>query len=129
MAEAFLQDMAGALLRVESAGLKPQPINPLVVSVMAEVGLDLSDKQSDNVFEFYKEGRLYDYVITVCDDVTELQCPVFPGVTTRLHWPFPDPEQLTGTDDQKLAELRKIRDRIKQKLADWIEEVKSLPSE
>jgi arsenate reductase len=129
MAEAFLQDMAGDLLRVESAGLKPQPINPLVKAVMAEAGFDLSDKQSDSVFDFYKEGRLYDYVITVCDDLTEAQCPVFPGVTTRLHWPFPDPEQLTGTDDQKLVKLRKIRDSIKQKLADWIEEVKSLPSE
>ena len=118
--------MTGDRFQVESAGLEPKPINPLVISVMAEIGFDLSYNQSDSVFEFYKQGRLYDYVITVCDDAEEARCPVFPGVTSRLHWPFPDPEKLTGTDEQKLADLRKIRDRIKKKLEDWLEEVKSL---
>lgn len=129
IAEAILKDMAGDRFQVESAGLEPKPINPLVISVMAEIGFDLSRNQSDSVFEFYKQGRLYDYVITVCDDAEEAQCPVFPGVTSRLHWPFPDPEKLTGTDEQKLADLRKIRDRIKKKLEDWLEEVKSLLKE
>ena len=68
MAEAFLKDMAGDRIDVESAGLEPKPVNSLVVEVMQEIGYDLSKARSDSVFEFFKEGRLYDYVITVCDE-------------------------------------------------------------
>jgi arsenate reductase len=68
---------------------------------------------------FFKQGRLYDYVITVCDQTAAGQCPVFPGITKRLHWPFKDLEELTGTHAEKLADLRKIRDQIREKVADW----------
>jgi arsenate reductase len=123
MAEAFLNDFAKGRVSVESAGLEPKPVNSLVVEVMQEIGYDLSRVRSDSVFEFFKEGRLYDYVITVCDDTAAGQCPVFPGITQRFHWPFADPEQLTGTHDEKLEALRKIRDQVKTKVLDWVQTV------
>ena len=123
MAEAFLKDFANGRLYVESAGLEPKPVNSLVVEVMQEIGYDLAQAKSDSVFEFFKEGRLYDYVITVCDETAAGQCPVFPGITKRFHWPFPDPEQLTGTRDEQLEALRKIRDRVKEKVSDWVKTV------
>jgi arsenate reductase len=119
MAEAFLDEMAGYRIHVESAGLKPRPVNPLVVEVMEEIGFGLSKAKSDSVFDFFKEGRLYDYVITVCDETAAGQCPVFPGITKRFHWPFTDPEALTGTHDEKLEALRGIRDQIREKVIDW----------
>ena len=124
MAEAFVKNLAGDKIDVESAGLTPKPIHPLVVEVMQEIGYDLSEARSDSVFDFFRQGRLYDYVITVCDDTAAGQCPVFPGVTKRLHWPFTDPESLTGTHEEKLAALREIRDRIKAKISDWLAAIK-----
>jgi len=123
MAEAFLGKIAGHKMHIESAGLEPKPINPLVVEVMQEIGYDLSRAKSDSVFDFFKEGRLYDYVITVCDETASGQCPVFPGITKRLHWPFKDPEELTGTHAEKLDDLRKIRDQIQEKIADWVKSI------
>ena len=123
MAEAFLNDFAKGMVYVESAGLEPKPVNSLVVKVMQEIGYDLSGVGSDSVFEFFKEGRLYDYVITVCDETAAGQCPVFPGITQRFHWPFPDPEQLTGTHDEKLEALRKIRDQVKSKVSEWVKTI------
>jgi arsenate reductase len=119
MAEAFLKDMAGDRIHVESAGLEPIPVNPLVVEVMQEIGYDLLKAKSDSVFDFFKEGRLYDFVITVCDETAAGQCPVFPGITKRFHWPFTDPEALTGTHEEKLEALRGIRDQIREKVNDW----------
>ena len=123
MAEAFLNDIAGDRIHVESAGLEPKPVNSLVVEVMQEIGFDLSKAKSDSVFEFFKEGRLYDYVITVCDETAAGQCPVFPGITKRFHWPFMDPEALTGNHEEKLAALRKIREQIRQKISDWVKTI------
>ncbi|MGD9363841.1 MAG: arsenate reductase ArsC [Desulfobacterales bacterium] len=119
MAEAILKDMAGDRIDVESAGLEPKPINPLVVEVMQELEFDLSRATSDSVFDFFKQGRLYDYVITVCDETAAGQCPVFPGITKRLHWPFKDPEELTGTHEEKLESLRIIRNQIREKISEW----------
>jgi arsenate reductase len=123
MAEAFLNDIAGDRIHVESAGLEPKPVNSLVVEVMQEIGFDLSKAKSDSVFDFFKEGRLYDYVITVCDETAAGQCPVFPGITKRFHWPFMDPEALTGNHEEKLAALRKIREQIRQKVSDWVKTI------
>jgi arsenate reductase len=119
MAEAFLMDMAGDRFNVESAGLEPKPVNPLVIEVMQEIGYDLSKAKSNRVFDFFREGRLYDYVITVCGEAAAGQCPVFPGITKRLHWPFKDPEELTGTHEEKLESLRTIRNQIREKVIDW----------
>jgi len=117
MAEAYLQQMAGDGLTVESAGLDPTVINPLVVAVMAEEGLDLSEKKTRKVFDLFRDGKLYDAVITVCEESLEGQCPVFPGVTRRLHLPFPDPAAVTGTEEERLAAVRAIRDAIKARMA------------
>ena len=123
IAEAFLKDIASDRFHVESAGLEPKPVNPLVVEVMQEIGYDLSKAKSDSVFEFFKEGRLYDYVITVCNETAAGQCPVFPGITKRFHWPFKDPEELTGTHEEKLEALRGIRDQIREEVSDWVKTV------
>jgi arsenate reductase len=123
MEEAFLKDMAGDRIDVESAGLQPKTVNPLVIEVMQEIGFDLSQAKSDSVFDFFKEGRLYDYVITVCDETAAGQCPVFPGITKRFHWPFKDPEALTGIHEEKLIALREIRNQIKEKLTSWLKTI------
>jgi len=114
IAEAYLKLFAEGRLHVESAGFDPaETVNPLVVEVMKEEGIDLSGKKTQKVFDLYKEGKLYDHVITVCDD-SEGECPVFPGITKRWHWPFPDPAAVTGTAAEKLAGVRQIRDMIKE---------------
>ena len=120
MAEAFINEFAGHKILAESAGLEPKELNPLVIEVMKEAGFDISANQSNSVFEYFKEGRLYNYVITLCDNSGFEQCPVFPGVTQRLHWPFLDPNKLTGTHAEKLAALRAIRDQIREKIKGWI---------
>jgi len=121
MAEAFLAKHAGDRFHVESAGLEPGTLNPLVVKVMKEIDIDISQNKTDSVFEFFKEGRLYDYVITVCDESNAERCPIFPGVTKRLHWGFRDPSSLTGSDEEKLARTREIRDQIETKILEFIE--------
>jgi arsenate reductase len=116
IAEAYLKQLHGDHFEVESAGLEPaEGVNPLVVSAMQEVGFDLSDKKPQSVFELFKQGKLYDHVVTVCHD-TEASCPVFPGITQRWHWPFPDPAKAEGTESEKLEAVRKIRDMIE----DWL---------
>jgi arsenate reductase len=113
MAEAYLRKLYGDRFEVESAGLEPsESINPLVVKVMAEEGIDLSHKKPRSLFSLFKEGRLYDYVITVCHD-GESKCPIFPGITRRAHAPFPDPAAVTGTEAEKIEQVRRIRDEIK----------------
>jgi arsenate reductase len=120
MAETFIRDLGGDRFEVESAGLEPTRINPLVVDVMGEIGHDLSQKKTQSVFDLFKQGRLFDYVITVCDAASDRRCPIFPGVTQRLHWPFPDPEELTGSEEEKRDSLREIRNRIRDKIDAWV---------
>jgi arsenate reductase (thioredoxin) len=116
IAEAYLTKIYGDYLHVESAGYEPaEAVNPLVVRVMAEEGFDLSEKKPQSVFELFKRGNLYQHVISVCHD-SESRCPVFPGITVRWDWPFPDPAAVVGTEIEKLVQVRKIRDMIK----DWL---------
>ena len=123
IAETFLNDLAGERFQAESAGLEPTALNPMVMEVMQEAGYDLSKNRADSVFDFFKEGRLYDYVITVCDKETEEKCPLFPGVRKRLRWPFEDPAKVQGSYEEKLEQTRKIRDAIKSRLEEWIKEI------
>ena len=114
IAEAYLNRFAGDHFEIESAGLEPADgVNPLVVEVMKEEGFDLSKKKPQSVFELFKTGNIYAHVITVCHD-SENQCPIFPGITKRWHWPFPDPAKVEGSREERLAEVRKIRDQIKE---------------
>ncbi len=113
IAEAYLKKFGGENFHVESAGFEPaEQVNPLVVEVMQEEEIDLSAKKPQSVFGLYKQGRLFDHVITVCSD-SEGECPIFPGITRRWHIPFPDPAAAAGTHEQKLAKVREIRDAIK----------------
>jgi len=123
MAEAWLNYTCGDVFEAQCAGLEPGTINPLVVQAMREVGIDLSQKKTQAVFDVWKSGQLFQYVITVCSESEAKGCPIFAGVTTRLHWPFSDPSQLTGSADAKLKEVRKIRDEIRCKIEEWCEEV------
>ncbi len=117
MAEAFLNAMCGDVFVAESAGLEPGKLNPLAVEAMREVHIDISGKSTQSVFDLFKAGRLYSYVITVCDDVSAEMCPIFPGVVKRMHWSVPDPAAIEGTWDYRLSRTREIRDTIREQVA------------
>jgi len=123
MAEAFLNLLAGDRFEAESAGLEPAALNPLVVEVMKEIGIDISGNRTKGVFEFIKAGKLFNYVITVCDETSGNRCPIFPGYTKRLHWNFPDPSALEGNHEEKLKQTRVIRDEIKERIVNWLNRV------
>jgi arsenate reductase (thioredoxin) len=126
MSEAFLKHYAGDRFDAQSAGLEPGELNPLVVDAMAEIGIDISQNKTKSVFDTWKSGELFQYVIAVCDAESAEKCPIFPSPTTRLHWSFHDPSKVTGTYDQKLQKVRHIRDEIASKIQDWLA---SLPVE
>ena len=126
MSEAFLKRYAGDRFDAQSAGLEPGELNPLVVETMAEMGIDISQNETKSVFDIWKSGELFQYVIAVCDAESAEKCPIFPGPTTRLHWSFHDPLKVTGTHEQKLQKVRQIRDEIAIKIQDWLA---SLPVE
>ncbi len=119
MAEAWLNHLCGEYFEAHSAGLEPGTLNPLVVEAMKEVGIDISHKKTQAVFDLFKNGALFNYVIAVCDGASAEKCPVFPGANERLHWSFPDPSKVVGTKEEKLAQIRPIRDEIKKKIESW----------
>ena len=127
MAETFLNQICGQQFEASSAGLEPGKLNPMVVKAMREIGIDISGNRTKSVSDELKSGRKFEYVITVCDETSAERCPIFPGVTKRLHWGFPDPSALKGTQEQKLERTRQIRDLIKERIQAWCEEV-CLPS-
>jgi len=124
MAEAFLNTLGGDRFSAESAGLEPGTLNPLVVKSMAEAGIDISGNRTKDVFEFFKEGRRYDYVITVCDEASGERCPLFPGALNKLHWSFPDPSAFGGTEYEKLGKIAEVRNSIKAKIEEFIKTIK-----
>jgi arsenate reductase len=108
MAEALLNQLCG-----ESAGISATQINPYVARVMAEIGIPLTGHRSKSLTEF--QGRPFTYVVTVCD-LTREQCPFFPG-EVELNKSFPDPSSFTGTEEEILAKIRKVRDEIQE----WVD--------
>jgi len=123
MAEAFVNQICGHAFEAFSAGIEPGKLNPVVVAAMHEVGIDISRNSTKSVMDMIKSGQLFSYVITVCDEASAERCPILPGVSTRLHWGFPDPSALSGTPEQKLARTREIRDAIQTRIKSWCEEV------
>ncbi len=123
MAEAWMNYYCGDFFEAHSAGLEPGLLNPLVVEVMMEVGIDISSKSTQGVKELLRVRESFSYVITVCDEASAEQCPVFPGSSQRLHWSFPDPSKVTGTKEEKLAQIREVRDAIKAKIENWCSSV------
>jgi arsenate reductase len=125
MAELFLKKYGGDEFEVESAGFEPGEINPLVIDVMREVGIYISQKSTQSVFDLYKKGRLYNYVITVCDAANSQRCPIFPGFSKRLSWSFDDPAAFTGSYDEKVAKTRIVRDQIQKQIQEFITTVRA----
>jgi len=123
MAEELLRQMAGDRFEAESAGLEPGTLNPLAVEALKEKGIDISGKKTQDVFDLYKKGRRYDYVVTVCDEANAERCPMFPSTLHRLHWGFPDPSALAGTREERLGQTRAVRDQIETRIKQWLESI------
>ncbi len=122
IAEAFLRKYAGDQFEVYSGGLNPKPVHPLTIQVMEEIGVDMSGQYSKPLTQFMGKVH-FGYLITVCSDAEDT-CPVFPGMGTRLHWPFDDPAAFEGTEEEKLAKFRTTRDQIEHKVLAWLAERK-----
>jgi len=120
MAEAFLKKQAGDRFEVESAGLEPGKLNPSVVRAMAEVGIDISRNPTKDVFELFKAGRVFQVVVSVCSKEAAERCPIFPGLSKKLHWPFADPSSFQGNDEEIMEQVRKVRDQIELAIKDFI---------
>lgn len=124
MAEAFLNQIGADKFKAESAGLEPGELNPLVVRAMQEEGIDISGNKTKDVFDLYKEGRIYNFVILVCDQVNAERCPIFPGITKRLVWSFADPSSFEGNEEERLVKTREIRDEIKTHVERFVKSYK-----
>lgn len=120
IAEAFLRKYAGDQFEVYSAGLEPKPIHPLTIRVMEEIGMDMSGQYSKLLAQYL--GMIhFGYLITVCSKAED-KCPVFPGMGIRLHWSFDDPAAFEGSEEEKLAMFRRVRDQIDQRVRTWLVE-------
>ena len=119
MAEGLLRALAPDRFDVASAGTEATRVHPLAIRAMDELGIDLRGHRSKTVDRLLAEP--WDYVITVCDSANE-RCPLFPGRTTRLHWSFEDPSAATGSEDERLAVFRRVRDAIAARLREWVAE-------
>jgi len=113
MAEGLLRHDAGDRFAVCSAGTRPGKVRPEAISVMRELGIDMAGHRSKSVDEF--AGQSFDYVKTVCDNARET-CPVFPGKAIRIHRNFEDPASVQGSEEERLAAFRRVRDEIRQYL-------------
>lgn len=120
MAEAFLKKYGEGRFAAESAGLEPGTLNPYVVRVMRESGIDISGNRTKSVFDFQKAGKSFDAVVTVCSPEAAERCPTFPGHAEKIHWPFPDPSALSGSDEEIMAGARQIRDLIEAAVKDFV---------
>lgn len=117
IAEGYLRHLADDIFDVTSAGLEPSVVNPRAIQVMAEEGIDISSHSSKNVDQFAEQE--FDYIITVCDNAKE-RCPIFPGSGKRIHWSFRDPADAAGSEDEIMAVFRTVRDQIKTKLTEFV---------
>jgi arsenate reductase len=117
MAEGLLRHEAGERFEVHSAGTKPSMVRPEAVEVMREIGIDLSGHRSKSVDEF--AGKELDHVITVCDNAKEA-CPIFPAGTKRMHWPFEDPAAVEGSEEERKAAFRRVRDQIRERIREYL---------
>ena len=118
MAEAIWNDLGRNRWKADSAGSKPAGyVHPLAIAAMQEKDVDLSDATSKHVDQFADEP--IDLVVTVCDNAKEA-CPAFVGAIKTLHWPFDDPADATGSDDDKMKCFRRVRDEIHAKIAEHL---------
>jgi arsenate reductase (thioredoxin) len=123
MAEAFLRSYAGDRYEAYSAGIEPKGIHPLTKTVMDEIGIDINAQTSKALKEYMGKTH-FGYLITVCSEA-DAKCPTtFPGMGQRLRWDLEDPAKFTGTEEQKLAKFREIRDQIKKRVYEWVDSQK-----
>jgi arsenate reductase len=115
MAEGLLRHLAGDHFEAMSAGTEATHVRPLAIRAMEEIGIDISGQESKTLDRYLEES--FDYVITVCDDANEA-CPFFPGAANRLHWSFEDPSRVEGSEEERLAVFRSVRDRIRERIED-----------
>ena len=120
IAQAWLQELGGEAFEVYSAGLDPHGVNPYTIAVMEETGYDMRNHRSKHLDEYMGKVN-FDFLITVCGNADE-RCPFFPGMGTRLHWPFEDPAAFEGPHEEKMEVFRKTRDLIKEKIQSWLDE-------
>jgi arsenate reductase (thioredoxin) len=113
MAEGYLRHVAGGEFEALSAGVETKGLNPLAIEAMREIGIDISRQSSKNLEQFL--GQKVEYVVTVCDNAQQ-RCPIFPGTYKSLHWSLADPAEATGTHEEKLAEFRRVRDEIANRI-------------
>ncbi|HWY50500.1 MAG TPA: arsenate reductase ArsC [Chthoniobacterales bacterium] len=125
MAAALLNKRCGEFFEAQSAGLEPGTLNPLAVEVLREMDIDISKNKTQAVFDVFKSGELFAYVVTVCNESEAEGCPTFPGVTTRLHWSFPDPSKFTGASEEKIEQTRHVRDKIDSQIRQFCAEHRS----
>jgi len=118
MAEGFLRILAGDRFEAESAGTEKTVVNPLAIRAMTEQGVDISAHTSKRYEDVTPPP--WDYLITVCDDANE-RCPFVPGSVKRIHWSFEDPSKATGSEEERLAVFRRVRDQIRAHVVAWLE--------
>lgn len=118
MAEGLLRELGGEQYEVHSAGSQPSTVNPFAIKAMAARGIDITGQHSKHLQEFLQQK--FDYVITVCDNAAET-CPVFPGKAERIHWGFPDPAAVAGSNDEILASFINVRDGLEEKFQAWLQ--------
>ncbi|MEO8393081.1 MAG: arsenate reductase ArsC [Chloroflexota bacterium] len=120
MAEGLLRHLNGERVEVFSAGSKPSRVNPYAIETMRQRGIDISGQRSKHLSEYLNQP--FDFVITVCDQAAET-CPIFPGSAQRIHWSFPDPAAVEGSDDEILAAFEQVRDDLEGKLREWMDKL------
>lgn len=126
MAEAYLKTFGGNRFEVESAGIEPGKLNPYVVRALTEDGIDISGNQTKGAFDLLRQGRYYNFVVAVCSKEAAERCPIFPGQAKRLIWSYPDPSTFVGSDEEIMAQVRAVRDAIKERVRQFALEVVSL---
>lgn len=122
MAEAYLKKFGGDNFEVESAGFKPAPINPLVIEALHEDGIDISSNPTKGVFDLFKAGQIFHYVIRVCNIAAQEQCPIFPSMAEMIDWSFDDPSTFTGSHEEKMVKVREVREKIKAQVKMFAEQ-------
>ncbi|MCD4758249.1 MAG: arsenate reductase ArsC [Arcobacteraceae bacterium] len=125
IAEELLRKYGENEFEVQSAGFEPAGINPLAIEILREENINIDGKETNSVFDLFKAGKTFNYVITVCDEGNAQRCPLFPGLNYRIHWSFEDPSSFTGRDEERLAKTRTVKEQIKKEVLQLIELVKT----
>jgi arsenate reductase (thioredoxin) len=123
IAEELLRKKTQDSIHVDSAGLEPGTLNPIVVDVLSTLGIDISGKETKNVFDLFRKGASFHYVITVCDTASGERCPIFPGAVKYLHWSFPDPSSIEGSYEEKFMQTVAVKDMIEERIDEFLQQI------